>query len=792
MQIPYSLILSFLERPVPPLEAAEALTLLGIEVDKLLHPEPPFKGVVVGEVRAVNRHPEREKLAIADVFDGKQVVKIVCGAPNCRTGLKCPFAPAGALLPDGKGGMFTIGTAQFGSVSSPGMLCGADEIGLEGNPEGVLELPSEWAPGKELSSLLWDPVFELSFTPNFGHAMSALGIARELSACLQIPLRPFSEPERPAEPAPVKEWIANPALCSRYMGACMENVSIVPSPFWLQRLLYAAGHKPINAVVDVTNYILLKHGQPLHAFDADKLSLPLTVGKGASANQFDGLDGRSYPLFPDALCIFDRKGVVALAGVMGGAESAISDNTRRVFIEAASFDPLAVRKTAKLAGVRTDSSHRFEKGVDPAHTPVALAEAIRLIEELCGGKLAGSPIDASAIPRVVPIPLRFNQPQRILGAPLSLHEIRQLLERLSFRVEEGEKAFLVTPPSYRTDVLLEIDLIEEIARLYGYQNLPRSSPVSAVAPLPHDPRYLFANRLRAFCIGQGLTEMLNSDLIGPAQAELGFEHAISSKESRASLIRVLHAKSEEFSVLRPSLFPGLLQAALHNVDRKRKDLAVFEIGRVHWKEGDSIIETETVALLMAGSSRPAHWDRKPAPADFYDLKGVVENLIHSLSLPSVSFAPSERPTLHPTRQCEVRIGGEAIGSLGQIHPRLISRFSGMEEPLYYAELHTLPLLRHKDDRRIFAPLPAYPATERDWTLPLPPDLPSMAAMEAIRAFSSSLLEKVELIDLFPANGKNHTTFRFTYRDPAKTVSFEEAEEEHQRLIAFVSGQLSLS
>ncbi len=607
-----------------------------------------------------------------------------------------------------------------------------------------------------------DPIFELSLTPNLGHCMSALGVARELSAALQLPLTlPKTHQMSGRE---IKVSIQNPALAPRYLCLLIEQIKVGPSPSWLKKQLEACGQKSINLIVDATNYIMMKFGQPLHAFDADLIEREeIRVECAQSSFSFVGLDGVAREVPEGALLIRDAKKPLALAGIMGGAESAVTDQTTRILLEAAVFDPIAIRVTAKKVGLRTESSQRFEKGVDPMGLELALSEAAHLI----GAQIVG-------FKTVQPVPFKKREihyrPHRInqiLGTKLSETEIEEILGRLEIEAKGG-KAHI---PSYRRDLLEEIDLSEEVARVYGYNNIEKGVPHLSTSTLPNDPVFLFENEMRRHLIGAGLTEFLTCDLISPSLAE------IAREISPLASLQTAYSKSEEFSFLRTSLLPGLLQVTKGNFAQKNTHIAAFEIGRIHFEQNREIIEFPMAAILLTGLHDLPHWSHKGREVDFFDLKGILENLFHS------SFLPSSHLSFHPGRQADIYIDDLRIGSLGEVHPHLLQKFD-LEKRVYYAELNLLNLLKKKKTHLKMVPLPQFPSSERDLTIPLPLKMPMEKLFEEIRAHHSSLLERVELIDLYLPEGQEvkNVTLRFIYRDLTKTISFEEAEAAHAKII----------
>lgn len=773
MKLPLSLIKSFIHLDLPPVKIGEILTLLGIEVDRIENSQPSFAKVVVCEVLRAEKHPDAKNLQVTEVSDGKNRYQVVCGAPNCRAGMKTAFAQVGAVLTDADGMQRRIEKTAIRGVESHGMLCSGSELRLSEEGEGILDLPHEMKTGEDVAHLLWDPVFELSLTPNLGHCMSALGIARELSAALQIPVQ--REKHSHSETPLAKQVIVNDfTLTPRYMCCLIEGVKVGPSPFWLKQQLAACGQKSINNVVDTANYIMMKVGQPLHAFDVDLLEGDrIEVGPAKTNSKFLGLDGVEREVPKGAILISDAKKPVAIAGIMGGANSAVSETTTRVLLEAAYFDPTAIRVAARKIGLRTESSQRFEKGIDPTGVERALYEAASLL----GGKIKGS-IDVkkgSFLPKV--IAYRSHRINHILGTKLSETEMEEIFARLGFKAKEGKAEI----PLYRTDLAEEIDLAEEVARIYGYNNIEKGIPRCSTSTVSNDPVFLFENEMRKRLSGLGLTEFLSCDLISPKLAEICKEVTPGSM----GFLKSAYSKSDEYSILRTSLLPGLLQSTAGNLAQKNNNLFVFEMGRIHFMQEGKVVEIPMAAILLSGKKDLPHWSQKSADCDFFDLKGIVENLFKG------TYIPSSHIAFHPGRQADIQMGDLTVGSMGEVHPAILQKFD-IEQRVYYAELNLLNLLQMKKSHLKVTPLPQFPASERDATIPLPFKMTVDQIFKEIHSLHSPILEKVDLIDLYipEKSEQKNATFRFVYRDPFKTVSFEEVESQHAKMIEAITNLLA--
>jgi phenylalanyl-tRNA synthetase beta chain len=789
MKVPLSWLKEYLKFSQSPKELAEILTLSGIEVDAIETSSPSFSGVVVGKILEVAQHPTADRLRIATVTDGKESFQVVCGAPNCAVGLKTAFAKIGASLTDSEGKAFKIKRAKLRDVESFGMLCGMDELGL-GAEAGIMDLSEEFTVGADLASYYSEVVFDVSLTPNLGHCMSILGLARDLSAQLGTSLHrtPFQleEVEDPTQKH-IRIQLIDKKQCPRYACRHVSGVRVGPSPHWLKKKIEACGVRSINNVVDTSNLVMLELGQPLHMFDQDKIDgNTLIITAQTDHKEIETLDGTVRLIPPEALLICDTFKPLAIAGIMGGKSSAVSETTTSILIEAAYFSPQSIRKTTKQIGLKSDSSQRFEKGVDPDGVLHALNYAAFLLQKVAGGRVAKGAIDQKAHEfSEKRISCRTERVNKLLGTQLSTGEIAALLGRLGIHlVEEGLHAILVSVPTYRGDISTEVDLIEEVARVYGYNNIPKSPPRHISSTLANAPLFEMEKEMRGRLIAEGLQEFVTCDLISPSQAEMTLENAMS----KDTLIQVLHSHSVDQSILRTTLLPGLLQTVKHNVAHGNPHIAGFEVGRVHFKEGDHYFEPSTAGIILCGSKTPYHFDPKPQEFDFLDLKGIVENILASFHIEEIQWETSHLHNFHPFRQARIKKGDATLGVLGEVHPR---HAIAIDAPgrVFFAEIHLgelLPLIP-KEQRAI--DLAQFPGSERDWTVTLKEDQSIETILSAIRKVPSRLLEKVLFLALYKSEqigkDKKNATFRFFYRDKEKTVDFETVEKEHARIIAVI-------
>lgn len=794
MKLPLSWIKQFVDLTQSPAVIAKLLTMAGIEVDEYETTSANFDGIIVGTVTHAEQHPNADRLRVANVTDGRETYTVVCGAPNCRPGIKVAFAPIGATLKDEQG-EFKIKKTKIRGVESSGMLCSGAELKLTTDADGIIELPEHLPNGMSVAELYADTIFTISLTPNLGHCTSVLGIARELSAVTGLPLR---EPkidlsEDPAQmiSKDVKVAVKDQSACPRYACRLIKNVKVGPSPEWLRRRLEQCDVRSVNNIVDVTNYVLLELGHPLHAFDFDCLAgHQVIVKKAEDGMVFKTLDGKDRVLNKETLLICDEKHPVAIAGIMGGLDSEVKEGTKNILLESAYFDPVCIRKASRQLGLQTDSSKRFERGTDPNRLILSLDHAAQLIQQVAGGEIVFGALDIKEkeFPEKL-INCRLSRANQMLGTSLSAGEVEDVFQRLKFHYKwDGHDLFEVKVPTYRTDVTIEVDLIEEIARLYGYDNIPKRTCRYQSSEVLHHPVYLFEQQMHTRLIAEGLQEFLTCDLIGPTVLNI-----VGSKEvSSVEMIKVLNPTSIEQSVLRTSLLPGLLQVAKYNFDRQQNAISGYEIGRIHYKEGDQYKEQSVVGIILSGKSRPYHMDPKPQDYDFYDLKGIVENILGELGISQHEYKNLGLSTFHTGRQASVFIDSLEVGSIGEIHPSILRRLD-MPQRLFFGEFNLHDLMKVVKRQVKMQELPLYPGSERDWTITVNEMIAFSELLSYIRLVTAPLLQNVILLDIYRSEklGKEwkNVTIRFVYRDPLKTLEQEMVDNEHQHVTSEVVKRL---
>lgn len=630
-----------------------------------------------------------------------------------------------------------------------------------------------------------DFILEIGLTPNLGHCMSMIGMVRELSAILNLPIKrqevSFQESREKIEDT-IQIDIEDTLQCAKYCARLVRDVKVGPSPDWIREKLEKSGLRSVNNVVDIGNLVMLEMGQPLHMFDYDELKGQRIVVRAAKDDgQMITLDEIERTIPDGTLLICDGERPVAFAGVMGEYSSSVTEKTQNILIEAAHFTPQAVRKTSKELNLRSDSSQRFERGIDP----LAIEAALDLAASLLNGKTANGIAEAIAHeyePHIVEMdPRRAN---KILGTTLSTSEMSDLLKRLEIVIlSESDTAIKAQVPSYRNDLRAEIDLIEEVGRMYGFNNIPRKTPRHTSSPIAHAPLFTFEEDVRSKLVAQGLQECLTCDLISPKQVELTAEK---------DPIHVLHPASVDQSVLRPSLLPSLLEVVKHNLDRQNGQVAAFEVGHIHLRVEEKFTVEPVAAIVLTGDRMPHHYETKDQEVDFFEIKGHVENLLSSLAVGEARFVPSHVHALHPGRQAHVILDSITIGVIGEVHPRHLTEL-GISQRVYFAEINLHPLMSMPKWGQKAEAFSLMPASERDWTISLEEKTPIGTLLEEMRSFDSPILEEVILLDLYQSEkigkDKKNATFRFRYRDQNKTIEAEEIEVEHKRLTQHIAEKL---
>ena len=786
----------YIDIPWTPRELAEKLTLAGLEVEGIFAIGALPDTVVVGRILERSPHPNADKLSVCAVDAGRDApLQIVCGAPNCDAGRKVPVAlPGTKLAPD-----FTIKKAKLRGVASEGMLCAADELGLGGDHSGLLILPGDAEIGTPVQELFPpDTVIDWEVTPNRPDWLSHFGIAREIAAVRRQPeaLRPppAEFAENAARPAAdlLDIEIAAPDLCPRYTARVIENVSIGPSPEWMQRALEAVGVRPINNVVDITNYVMLECGQPLHAFDYDRIAgSRIVVRRATPGETMVTLDGESHELTPDNLLICDGERGVALAGVMGGENSEISAATTTVLLESAAFEPGNIRATARALGLGTESSYRFERGVDIEMTAFASQRAAALIAELAGGNVCRGMLDACAAPYVPRrITCRFERVRALLGIDIANDEILDCFRALGLDlVAKDAEAASVTIPSFRLDLEREVDLIEEVARLHGLENIPAAPERAQVGGARADDQYYPLEEARNQLRALGLDETMTYSFVNPEAATrcTGF--------TREQLILPVNPLSRELGAMRPTLVPGILQTAAHNIAHNRHDLHFFELGRVLARAPGYPEERTQVAIIMSGRRQPERFGtEKNQEIELFDLKGTLESWFETRRLEPECEA-GEHPAMSPGTVGVFSLEDKALAWFGRVCEEL-TRDMRLKHPLFLALVELDRVLHLDAAPMLYRPLPQFPAVGRDISFIAPPGTTHKMVTDAIRETQIAEIESIELFDVYEDEknlGRNRVSLAYsiTYRDPRKTLTDKKVNALHERVRQHLARKLGV-
>lgn len=796
-----------------PEELAERLTMLGIEVEGIQKIGGAFEGVVVALVITRDKHPNADKLSLCRVNDGRGERQIVCGAQNFQAGDKVPLVLPGATLPAfGTEPPMTIKVGKIRGVESQGMLCSPKELGLAEDASGLMILPAEAKVGQPFADYLGrtgsDVVYDLEITPNRPDLNSVIGIARDISALTGAPLRmPQINITEGSDSVAgnVDVRIEEPELCPRYTARLIKGVRIGPSPDWLRTSLEKVGIRSINNVVDVTNFVMLEYGQPLHAFDYHLLQkspgagMPCIVVRNAGEGEkFTTLDGQERALTARNLLIADEMRAVALAGVMGGLNSEINDSTKDVLIESAYFKPQNIRATSKKLELRTESSYRFERGGDVEICETASRRAAQLILQTAGGSLCSGVVDSYPKPYAPKcIRFRYTHTDAILGIGIPIEQQLDYLGRLGLEVDDpaGVAPFtgVRTPhtitcrvPSFRVDLKREIDLVEEVARLYGVDRIPSTPPRGAIGANSYDAVYDQHSEARRIMAGLGFREAQGQTLISLASAQLAVAE---------NIVPLANPLSSDMNVLRPSLLPGLLDACRHNLNHKNMNVALFEVGRVFRDNQGKVIEKRSLATALTGSRYPLFWSGqdRDVKCDIFDLKGVIEEFLEQFGLRGFSFQREAEPGAPFLESATVHLGRLLIGRIGLLQP-LIARKYDVRDPALLAELDLDELTARRNPGKSFKALPAFPSVRRDIAMIVPESVTHEAILQTVKETRTANLETVELFDVFRgknvAEGQKSLAYALTYRSPERTLTDNEVNSAHGKVVEQLRAKLA--
>ncbi len=779
-------------------ELTHLLTMAGLEVEGATSTGDGLDKVVVAEIQSVQRHPNADRLSLVEVKTHEDTFSIVCGATNIKPGQKVPLALVGARLPNG----IEIKRSKIRGVLSEGMLCSAIELALGQEASGIMILPSHIPLGTGLAESLGlkDTVLDISITPNRPDCLCAIGVAREIAALTRQKMKypVFSLTDRGEEiHQKTSVTILDHDLCPRYVARMIEGVKIGPSPQWMSDRLEKVGVRSINNVVDVTNYVMMEYGQPLHAFDFRFLEEGrIVVRRAKEGEEFITLDGVKRTLDGEMLMICDGVKPVAIAGVMGGLNSEIKEDTTRVLLESAYFDPAGNRRTSKKLGLETEAAFRFGRGIDYGGCVSAANRAAQLIRELAGGKVIEGVVDVYPAPiHPRPIRLRVGRIHQVLGTEVSAKEAKSYLGNLELEVqEEKEDVLIVTPASFRGDLEREIDLIEEVARLDGYEKIPITLPTGPPSPEKRSKEFLVERKAIELLTVHGYHEVINYSFTSPAFAE---RIGLPPGDPRRQALRILNPLAEDISVMRTTLIPGLMETVQYNLSRKNSNLKLFELKKVFLpQKGERLPrEVKFLAGLAMGFNRGPHWAFPQRPVDFYDIKGCVEDLLDALQIKDAKFDKTEElPYLHPGKASKIVLDHEVLGVLGEIHPEVLGRYE-VRGKGYLFELDFSKMVNWAGEERRFQTLPKFPAVYRDLSLVVDQTLEAERVMETIRTFRQPYVEEVTLFDIYEEppipEGKKGISYRIRYQANDRTLTDEEVNQYHEKILSRLKGVFEL-
>ncbi len=771
-------------------DLADALTMAGLEIEVIIDRYEHLETVVVGQVKAVLPHPNADRLKLCNVDRGDGIVQVVCGAPNVAEGMNAPLALAGTVLPNG----MQLKESVIRGQHSQGMLCSEVELELGTDASGLMVLDSALLPGTPLKSALDlnDATLEIGLTPNRPDCLSMMGVAREIAAIQGVKMTPPPF-DLPAAKGDIKALtsvsIEAPDHCPRYSACLLEGLTVAPSPYWLQERLRSVGVRPINNLVDVTNFVMLETGQPLHAFDFNHLAEHRIVVRTATEGEsFTTLDQKERHLSDHMLMICDGQKPVAVGGVMGGLNSEIEDATTRVLIESACFDPVSIRRTSKALGLSTDASHRFERGVDPDGTLFALNRAAALMVELGRGELVGGIIDEDYRASNPPVlALNVDATNNLLGTNLDRDRMAYLLESVEFGVQaNGNEDLAVSVPSFRVDVSRPQDLMEEVARLSGYNQIPTTFlalPAKGLTPLPI---MVLRNRIREILSGFGFSEAINYSFIG---ADACDRMQLDADDQRRQHVALLNPISEDLAVMRTSLIPGVLEAVQRNISRQQTELRLFEIGKVFLPQAGALLPEEKEMLVgcWVGAADKAAWHCRERACDFFDIKGTVEGLALVLGIDELSFmalADDQCRCFRAGHTAQMIKGDQVVGHVGELDPTVVDAFH-IKTPVFVFEIDVQCLVGVLPGDKQMKPIPRFPSITRDITVIIDRDVEAGRLVEKVAGFGESLVEDVKLFDIFagdpiPAEKKS-VSLRVVYRSAERTLDDESVNSIHQHL-----------
>jgi len=771
-------------------EMCDQLTMAGLEVDAVEPAAGAFTEVVVARVESIKKHPDADKLNVCQVSDGEESLQIVCGAANVREGLHVPLAKIGAVLP----GDFKIKPAKLRGVESSGMLCSEKELGLAEQADGLMELPADAPIGTGLREYLDldDTCIELDLTPNRGDCLSITGIARELGTLNQCDVKvlshePYEQTIKDAFPVEIHATEA----CTHYVGRIIRNIdTTVATPIWMAERLRRSGVRSLGAIVDITNYVMLELGQPMHAFDLKLLHGKITVRFAKKGEKITLFDGKSIDLDANSLLIADDNSPLALAGIMGGENTGVSSDTKDIFLESAFFTPECIAGKARSFGLHTDSSHRFERGVDPHLQVQAIDRATELVLSVCGGQVGPvTECTTEAHPdsaMVIPIELRREMIQRLLGIDLEDSEVEEILHRLGMEIKSFTAGWLVMPPSFRFDIRIEADLLEELVRVHGYNNIPRSQPSYRASMHEATELETPLSIIQRTLVERGYYEAITYSFVDPEWQKL--------LDPDCEALALANPISSEMSVMRTTLWSGLIQAARYNLHRQQSRVRLFETGLCFRPrfggQGQALEQIQMLSGVICGDLNPEHWGMEDRKVDFFDLKGDVEALLalgDGVGGSETTFRAELHPALHPGQCARIYRREKAIGWVGVLHPQ-IQQTLDIDQTLYIFELDLTSVL--EASLPAFSPLSRFPEVRRDLAVVVDADVSIQALQDCVYDAASGLLQALNIFDIYTGKnvgeGRKSVAFSLILQEFSRTLTDQDVDDELEKVVSALS------
>ncbi|HRZ87259.1 MAG TPA: phenylalanine--tRNA ligase subunit beta [bacterium] len=791
MLVTYNWLREFVDITHSPRELADILTMGGLEVESVEMLGAGLDHVVVGGIVKIEKHPNADRLTVCQVDVGKELLTIVCGAKNMAEGDHVPVAQIGAVLPNGT----KIEKTVLRGVTSHGMMCSSRELGMGEEHSGLLILSKETKVGDDIRKVLGldDTVFSIGVTPNRPDCLSVIGVAREIASLTGVPLRKpqgATAGRKAGESAHLIVSVQNKSLCPCYTGQVITGVNIGPSPEWMKRRLQHVGLRSINNVVDITNYVLFECGHPIHAFDAGLIAgKQILIRNARQGEKLSTLDGVLRELDPEMLVIADADRAIALAGVMGGANTEISDATTAVFLESAYFMPETVRRTSKRLGLQTDSSYRFERGVDPYGVHAALHRAAGLIRELCGGAVEDAFVeDRGEMPQPRKIALRYARLNRMLGTEIGRNDLKNILNVLQLPVQESGDVYTVSAPTYRVDLEQEIDLIEEVARVFGYRNIPVALPEAPITAGETDLAKSVRDIVKGVCAAQGLHEIVTYSFVDRGAVS----YLDSLRGIDRTLVPVSNPISDEQNVMRTSLVHSMLKAIAHNRNMGAASVKFFETGKSYRFLHGAPAEQEEICVGMTGLETGKEWYNVESELDFFTLKGVFEAVTGALGVTECRWHEHQDRLFQPGSCAALYVGDECAGVIGKVHPDVSARYE-IKKAVFAGECRMDVIARHAKLAKGYRELPKYPTVKRDIALVVDEGCKAGAVVELVKGIDAGLIRSVSLFDVFKGGKlpehKKSMAFRICFRSDERTLTDAEVAELHDRIVGLLKKEL---